>query len=78
MVVHSLAQIVNTVAKVVGEDELQRVARKGAYWSSCFWRSRNDNPIYLWAYHHIRALDIWHSQGRSDAVAYLHKNGIYD
>ena len=78
MVVHSLAQIVHTVEKVVGEKELLRVSRYGAYWVSCFWRARHENAIYLWAYHHIRALDIWHTQGRNDAVQYLHSHGIYD
>lgn len=78
MVVHSINQIVRTVEKVVGEEELLRVSRKGAYWVSCFWRARNDNPIYLWAYHHIRALDVWHVQGYNDAVKYLHAQGIYD
>ena len=78
MIYHSLTQIVNAVAHVVGEEELCRVAKYGAYWSSCFWRARNKHPIYYWGYHEIRALDIWHYQGRRDADEYLHKHGIYD
>lgn len=78
MVMHSLNHILRTVTKVVGEKELLRVSRYGAYWSSCFWRARDENPMFLWGYHQIRALDIWKLQGRADAVKYLHEHNIYD
>lgn len=78
MIYHTIAQVVNAVAHVVGEEELGKVSRLGAYWTSCFWRARHKHPVFFWAYHEIRALDLWRLQGRRAADEYLHAHGIYD